>query len=106
MDSFVSWKSRPETTCTGNNDTISKFVKQFNSSKYDLTSPSPGLYSSNIDGYEEFINDNNINIYDTTIDTIEKTIEENRKNKEEYIAIEEYYSLLEDLRTLYDKDGI
>lgn len=37
------------------------YENQFNSSKYDLTSPSPGLYSSNIDGYEEFINDNNIN---------------------------------------------
>ena len=29
-----------------------------------------------------------------------------RKNKEEYIAIKEYYSLLEELRTLYGKDGI
>lgn len=52
------------------------------------------------------VNDNNITIYDTTIDTIEKTIENNRKNKEEYIAINEYYSLLEELRTLYGKDGI
>ena len=52
------------------------------------------------------VNDNNISIYDTTIDTIEKTIEKNRKNKEEYIAIDEYYSLLEELRTLYGKDGI
>ena len=30
----------------------------------------------------------------------------NRKNKEEYIAVKEYYGLLEDLRTLYSKDGI
>ena len=52
------------------------------------------------------VNDNNITIYDTTIGTIEKTIENNRKNKEEYIAIKEYYSLLEELRTLYGKDGI
>ena len=52
------------------------------------------------------VNDNNISIYDTTIDTIEKTIEKNRKNKEEYIAIDEYYSLLENLRELYGKDGI
>ena len=52
------------------------------------------------------VNDNNLKIYETTVETIEKTIEANRKNKEEYIAVKEYYGLLEDLRTLYSKDGI
>ena len=52
------------------------------------------------------VNDNNLSIYETTVETIEKTIEANRKNKEEFIAVKEYYGLLEDLRTLYSKDGI
>lgn len=52
------------------------------------------------------VNDNNLKIYETTVETIEKTIEANRKNKEEFIAVKEYYGLLEDLRTFYSKDGI
>ena len=52
------------------------------------------------------VNDNNLKIYETTVETIEKTIETNRKNKEEFIAVKEYYGLLEDLRTFYSKDGI
>lgn len=52
------------------------------------------------------VNENNLKIYETTIKTIEETIEVNRKNKEEYIAVKEYYSLLEELRGLYSKDGI
>ncbi len=52
------------------------------------------------------VNDNNLKIYETTVETIEKTIEQNRKNKEEYIAVKEYYGLLEYFRTLYSKDGI
>ncbi len=52
------------------------------------------------------VNDNKLEIYETTVETIEKTIEANRQNKEEYIAVKEYYDLLEDLRDLYGKDGI
>ena len=52
------------------------------------------------------VNVNNLKLYEKTIREIEDLIEINRKNKEEYIAIKEYYSLLEDLRTLYGKDGI
>lgn len=36
------------------------YEKQFNSTKYDLMAPVPGLYSSNIDGYEEIFNADNI----------------------------------------------
>lgn len=52
------------------------------------------------------VNDNKLEIYETTVETIEKTIEANRQNKEEYIAVKEYYDLLEYLRDLYGKDGI
>ena len=64
--------------------------------------------NSKYNGYaqEIAVNDNNLKIYETTVETIEKTIEENRKNKEEYVAIKEYYGLLEYFRTLYSKDGI
>lgn len=64
--------------------------------------------NSKYNGYaqEIAVNDNNLKIYETTVETIEKTIEQNRKNKEEYVAIKEYYGLLEYFRTLYSKDGI
>ena len=64
--------------------------------------------NAKFNGYSQEIavNDNNLKIYETTVETIEKTIELNRKNKEEYIAVKEYYGLLEDFRTLYSKDGI
>ena len=52
------------------------------------------------------VSDNNLKLYENTIKEIEDLIEINRKNKEEYIAVNEYYSLLEDLRVLYSKDGI
>jgi len=52
------------------------------------------------------VSDNNLKLYENTIKEIEDLIEINRKNKEEYIAVNEYYSLLEELRVLYSKDGI
>lgn len=52
------------------------------------------------------VNDNNLKIYESSLKEIEERIETNRKNKKEYIDVKEYYSLLEDFRTLYGKDGI
>ncbi len=52
------------------------------------------------------VNDNNLEIYEKSVVDIEERIETNRKNKKEYIDVKEYYSLLEDFRTLYGKDGI
>ena len=37
------------------------YENQFNSTKYDLTSPVAGLFSSNIDGYEEILNIDTLN---------------------------------------------
>ena len=37
------------------------YEKQFNSTKYDLIAPLPGIYSSNIDGFEEILNADKIN---------------------------------------------
>ena len=52
------------------------------------------------------VNENNLKLYETTLKDIEERMELNRKNKEEYIAVKEYYALLEDLRSFYSKDGI
>ena len=52
------------------------------------------------------VNDNNLEIYEKSVVDIEERIETNRKNKKEYIDVKEYYSLLEEFRTLYGKDGI
>lgn len=52
------------------------------------------------------VNENNLKIYETTIETIEERIEINRRNIQEHAAIDKYYSLLEDFRSLYGKDGI
>ena len=52
------------------------------------------------------VNENNLKLYETTLKDIEERMELNRKNKEEYIAVKEYYALLEDLRLFYSKDGI
>lgn len=52
------------------------------------------------------VNENNLKLYETTLKDIEERIELNRRNKEEYIAVKEYYALLEDLRLFYSKDGI
>ena len=43
-------------------------------------------------------------MYPVNEDDTDRRKETVKKNKEEYIAIDEYYSLLEELRTLYGKD--
>ena len=52
------------------------------------------------------VNDNILEMYEKSIEEIEESIEVNKKNADELFAVNEYYSLLEDLRTLYSKDGI
>ena len=52
------------------------------------------------------VNDNNLIIFENSLKSIEERIEANRKNKKEYIDVKEYYSLLEDFRYFYGKDGI
>ena len=52
------------------------------------------------------VNENNLKLYEKTLNEIEERIKINRKNKEEYLAVKEYYALLEDFRQLYGKDGI
>ena len=52
------------------------------------------------------VNDNILEMYEKSIEEIEASIEVNKKNADELFAVNEYYSLLEDLRTLYSKDGI
>ena len=52
------------------------------------------------------VNENNLRIFENSIKEIEDLIEINRKNKEEYIAVKEYYSMLEVFRDFYGKDGI
>ena len=68
-------------------------IERFNE-KFNKTSKQIAVY------------ENNLKIYENTLKDIEERIELNRKNKEEYIAVKEYYELLEDLRTFYSKDGI
>ena len=92
---------------------IKEIKKAIDSSEYNEENYRNMLFlidrlNDKFNGYskEIAVNDNNLKIYETTVETIEKTIEANRKNKEEYIAVKEYYGLLEDLRTLYSKDGI
>ena len=46
------------------------------------------------------------NGYTKEIAVNDNNLKTNRKNKEEFIAVKEYYGLLEDLRTFYSKDGI
>lgn len=59
------------------------YEQQFNSNKYDLTAPTPGLYSSNIDGYEEVVNESKIN----TMTVAEyQTIQKKKITKEEIEA--------------------
>ena len=52
------------------------------------------------------VNDNIFFFFYKSIEEIEESIEVNKKNADELFAVNEYYSLLEDLRTLYSKDGI
>ena len=52
------------------------------------------------------VNDNNLKIYEDAVVSIEESIELNRRNKEEYLAVKEYFALLEYFRELYGKDGI
>ena len=60
----------------------------------------------NSSSQEIAVNDNNLKLFERTIEDMERNIEINMKNKEEFIAVNEYYSLLEDFRSFYSKDGI
>ena len=60
----------------------------------------------NSSSQEIAVNDNNLKLFEKTIEDMERNIEINMKNKEEFIAVNEYYSLLEDFRSFYSKDGI
>ncbi|ADC46957.1 DNA double-strand break repair protein Rad50 [Methanobrevibacter ruminantium M1] len=52
------------------------------------------------------VKETNLANFETVIKNIEEIIQQNREYKEEYIAVTEYYNLLEDFRKLYSKDGI
>ena len=59
------------------------YEKQFNSTKYDLTAPTPGLYSSSIDGYEETVSESKIN--NITVSEYQ-TLQKKKPTKEEIEA--------------------